>query len=385
MPDTESSSDSSDSMQVAAATTLGCERILAAAFSKLWDQLRSIRTELSLREPPHAAGILEVANSLRDRRQAIRVHIMMKKNYMELCGISANATGSFAELVELYQRSARLEQDLRAASNASEEAAQDAIRDAQDEIEDFISTTRKQVAAVHATIRTAVASLCVQAEALPVCEPTIFEGTRDQPFAAVSVDMKGYGDISRQLEDMSWEDSTAVLEFNRAIRDEMTEALNSVRVAPDTVWRDGTGDGEILIFKNPETAVRFARAFRTRMVDRNIRNRNRDSGTDKCFRTGIATGRVSIRETRDLHERLINLEMGGTIIAEAVRIQSACAPEEIMMCEETFMAIPIPLRAEFPHHRLVRGKPHENLRIKAHSTHFGSGYLMRVLRAIGDR
>ena len=304
----------------------------------------------------------------------------MKKLYKEHCGLSVTGSGPFDILVELCRRVERLEQRLRDASQASEEIAEDAIREAQDEVEEFIATTRSQLSAVRTTIRETVSRLRTGLNAARP-GPAMFHGTRENPFTVVSVDMKGYGDISRKIEDYAFTDAKAVLEFNREIRNHMSEALKAEEIAPENVWREPAGDGEILIFRGPHQAVLFARAFRERIRALNVANQ----GTNKCFRTGIASGRVCISETRDHNGQVREFEMGGSVIADAVRIQSACAPEEIMMCENTFMALDPTRRKDFPYTRTVRGKPHENLRITAYSTHSGKGYFYRLCQALLGR
>jgi class 3 adenylate cyclase len=381
MPDEGFLLNDSDIRAIDAASELGCDRILLSAFDKLLSQLSAMTTELSCREAPYCSGILEQAEMIKSRRVAIRKHIEMKNSYKELCTSAMSQSAPFDRLKDLYLRTDRLVQTMREAAAAGESAAINAFRTAEEELSAISAIAREQHAVVLKALRQAMQNIALAGEQ-KLEQPNRFCSEAEAPFSVVSIDMVAYGAHSEQQESGPWRDPEAVLRLNRRVRSLIVEALAETRANVDEVWQINTGDGGLLIFKAALPAVKFALAF----AERVRRSNSEPQGGQRIFRTGVASGNVCVFTWRNVHGRILEMETGGTAIAHAVRIQSACSPNGIMICARTFEMIKTTVEAkEFPYRQRVRGKPHEHLDLRVHSTKDDRGYFRRLWRALLNR
>jgi hypothetical protein len=146
----------------------------------------------------------------------------------------------------------------------------------------------------------------------------------------VSIDMVGYELIARPLEEVSGTASTTV-EINAQIhalihqalgQNASTEHLRRLKMKPTSIA--DTGDGGILMFEDTHDAIAFSENLH-QLAD----ERNNATTTDLAkwhFRVGLAVGEVQVRVEPDGTNRF-----GGTVIARAVRLQSAAKSASTMI------------------------------------------------------
>lgn len=181
---------------------------------------------------------------------------------------------------------------------------------------------------------------------------------REDPSAAsviVVIDMVGYSTLARHLEENAG--AAAVAQLNRQIQAFVDTGLAAL--PPDaTLTRIAeTGDGAILLFTLPEHAHRFAAHV---LLTANQHNQSRtDESAKRWFRIGIASGEVT-RKTLDQQDS----GYAGIAIANAVRLESAAQPAEIVIELDTFEALPAPLRRLYGPESTVRGKRTELFRVR---------------------
>jgi len=106
----------------------------------------------------------------------------------------------------------------------------------------------------------------------------------------VELDLKGYSDIARELEEHF--SAEVVMCFNDQIQGFVDAGLKAVGAPHEQSVMATTGDGAILIFDQPETAHRFAEA-----VHHGCRVHNDGksiASARRWFRVGIATGGLAL-------------------------------------------------------------------------------------------
>jgi class 3 adenylate cyclase len=143
----------------------------------------------------------------------------------------------------------------------------------------------------------------------------------------VELDLVGYSDVARALEENL--DAEIVGKFNDQIQEFVNSGLKAVGVTRRNAVRATTGDGAILVFDDPADAHKFAVE-----VHKSTQEHNRQKtlpSAQRWFRIGIATGELSQRARADGGR-----EIAGTVIANAVRLEGAARPGQIVIDDTTF-------------------------------------------------
>lgn len=171
----------------------------------------------------------------------------------------------------------------------------------------------------------------------------------------VELDLVGYSDISRALEENAGVE--VVIRLNEQIQQFVDIGLNRVGVEREQVVLATTGDGAILAFNVPDNAHRFAAAVHEATQ---THNSGRSTASSKrWFRIGVATG--------DLHEqprKTGGKEIAGTVVANAVRLEAAGRPGQIVVDKNTFDLLSSELQSLYGPEEIVAGKRDELFNVR---------------------
>jgi class 3 adenylate cyclase len=166
----------------------------------------------------------------------------------------------------------------------------------------------------------------------------------------LELDLVGYSDVARNLEQQVGVE--VVARFNDQIQGFVDDGLATIHSNRKDVVRATTGDGAILVFENAADAHAFAvavlEAARTYNVQKSV------PAAERWFRVGIASG--------DIHERdraTGGREIAGAVIANAVRLESAARPGQIVADSITYALLPKMLQALYGDEEIVEGKRKE--------------------------
>jgi class 3 adenylate cyclase len=166
----------------------------------------------------------------------------------------------------------------------------------------------------------------------------------------VELDLVGYSDLARNLEQQVGVE--VVARFNDQIQEFVDAGLAVIHSSREDMVRATTGDGAILVFEKPVDAHAFAvavlEATQTHNAQKSV------PSAERWFRIGVATG--------EIHERTRpngRPEIAGTVIANAVRLESAARPGQIVMDSATFAVLPKELQAFYDDEEIVQGKRQE--------------------------
>jgi class 3 adenylate cyclase len=166
----------------------------------------------------------------------------------------------------------------------------------------------------------------------------------------LELDLVGYSDVVRNLEQQVGVEVVAT--FNDQIQEFVEVGLAATQSKREDIVRATTGDGAILVFEQAASAHAFAvavlEATRTHNAQKSVPSAKR------WFRVGIATG--------DLHEhegRTGARAIAGSVIGNAVRLESAARPGQIVSDATTFGLLPNEFQALNGAEEVVEGKRHE--------------------------
>ena len=169
------------------------------------------------------------------------------------------------------------------------------------------------------------------------------------------VDMVAFSSVARMLEENS--SANAVYELSRQIQDFFERALAQLPDSNAYCVVSKPGDGIILLFEQPNDAHSFGchvhQFAEEHNSQRNIANAKR------WFRVGVATGDVVTTESADSPS-----EYAGIVIANAVRLESAADPGEILVDVATFAAMSTANQSLYGAEELVSGKRDERFRAR---------------------
>jgi class 3 adenylate cyclase len=178
--------------------------------------------------------------------------------------------------------------------------------------------------------------------------------------AVVDVDMVGYSDVARLLEENTH--AGTVGELNRQIQSFITSALNELSSPAESRILGFTGDGGILLFVHADDAHSFScllqSAAKQYSAQRNIESAKRR------FRVGIATGEVNLSDGGSHGD-----QYAGVAIANAGRLQMSAAPGEILIDKSTFSELSPSLQQHYAPVEEVRGKRDEIFHAQRCSMH----------------
>jgi tetratricopeptide (TPR) repeat protein len=168
----------------------------------------------------------------------------------------------------------------------------------------------------------------------------------------VELDLKGYSDIAREIEEHF--SAEMVGKFNDQIRAFVDAGLNAVNEPRDKVFCASTGDGAILAFGSADDAHRFAQAVHKATETHNTTKTL--ASAKRWFRIGAATGDIAIEHADGKNK------IAGTIIATAVRLESAAKTGEFLIDIATFQGLSAKFRNLYGDEEEVTGKRQEKFR-----------------------
>lgn len=184
-------------------------------------------------------------------------------------------------------------------------------------------------------------------------ELTMLADTGTMRCTVADVDMVGYSDVARMLEENT--SAGSVGELNRQIQGFITSALKQITFSGETRILAFTGDGGLLLFESAEDAHSFGcslqQAAKQYSEQRNVPSAKRR------FRIGLATGEVNLSSGGKQGD-----QYAGIAIANAVRLQTAAAPSEILIDTSTFAELTRSSQQLYSAAEQVRGKREETFR-----------------------
>jgi class 3 adenylate cyclase len=181
----------------------------------------------------------------------------------------------------------------------------------------------------------------------------------------VELDLKGYSDVARELEDHFSAD--LVTRFNDQIQKFVTDALKVCGVDPKDAVMATTGDGAILMFDTPSSAHVFAEEIHH--ATRQHNHEKTVASAKRWFRIGIATGELAIEGNGGTRK------MAGSVIARAVRLEAASSIGEILVDPETYSGLSIQQRACYGQEEQIAGKRNEKFTARRYTVIAGLGGL----------
>jgi class 3 adenylate cyclase len=165
----------------------------------------------------------------------------------------------------------------------------------------------------------------------------------------LELDLVGYSDRARMLEQN--DGAAAVAALNAQIQTFVDEGLLAIKADRRAVVAN-TGDGAIVLLDNASHAHDFARAVHESTRKHNLARS--EPSAKRWFRIGAATGDVQIAPQPDGSPRV-----AGTVIANAVRLEAAARPGELLIDTATHVAFPDMLKLEYGTEERVKGKREE--------------------------
>lgn len=171
----------------------------------------------------------------------------------------------------------------------------------------------------------------------------------------VVVDMVAYSSIARLLEENT--SASVVSELNRQIQSFIQAGLSELPEGSAHTLIMTTGDGAIVLFDSAECAHQFANA-----VHQKSHQHNKDlteHSAKRWFRAGIATGEITRR--RDQNNQR---EYAGLTISNAVRLEEAARPGQIVIDLATYKLLPAHLCELYSTEHIVAGKRGEQFKAR---------------------
>jgi class 3 adenylate cyclase len=165
----------------------------------------------------------------------------------------------------------------------------------------------------------------------------------------VELDLEASTDVASSLEEHL--SATSSLRFREQIQSFVDAGLETVGLSRKHAVMKDTGDGGILAFDQPDVAHRFSEA-----VHQACNAHNQAKSVIKAkrwFRIGIATGDLALPGSGSIHAA------AGSVIARAVRLETAAHAGEILADADTYSALPHELQVKYGSEEQVVGKRNE--------------------------
>lgn len=170
----------------------------------------------------------------------------------------------------------------------------------------------------------------------------------------VELDLKGYSDLARELEENLSVEVVALL--NEHIQGFVDAGLKAVKIPRGRAVLGTAGDNAFVVFGRAEQAHRFARAV---YEAAQVHNASKTvASARRWFRIGAATGEIDFRKQRG------KPIVAGITIANAVRLEAAAKPGEFLVDVATFEALPASLQREYGPEETVQGKRNEQFQAR---------------------
>lgn len=162
----------------------------------------------------------------------------------------------------------------------------------------------------------------------------------------VELDLVGYSDVCRALEENLG--AHVVAQFNSQIQEFVNAGLEAVHASRGQVVLATTGDGAILAFDRAVDSHHFAVAVHHATQTHNATRSTASS--QRWFRVGAASGELFQQDGTQ------GKEIAGTVIANAVRLEAAAKPGQIVMDATTFALLPADIQELYGEEEIVAGK-----------------------------
>jgi tetratricopeptide (TPR) repeat protein/class 3 adenylate cyclase len=185
-------------------------------------------------------------------------------------------------------------------------------------------------------------------------QPNLWNGLVSIYRTVAVVDLVGYSSLARMLEENMG--APAVAELNRRIQDLIQEALAPLPSCSYTLIAK-TGDGALVLFEDAPCAHQFAVELHQCAARHNTARS--DKSAQRSFRIGIASGDITV-----LEEPPAAPEYAGITIANAVRLETAAKPGEIVVDLPTFNKLPAEVQSSYSSEATVHGKREESFRVR---------------------
>jgi hypothetical protein len=179
----------------------------------------------------------------------------------------------------------------------------------------------------------------------------------------VILDLKGYGDVARELEEQI--SAGVVIKLKDQIQSFVNEGLEIAGVDPNHAKLDETGDGTVLMFETPSAAHVFAEAVH-QATHRHNDGKTRDPAK-RWFRIGIATGDFAIQEGSGIERKY-----GGFVVTRAARLEAACRTGETLIDSETYAGLTREQQAAYGSEEQIAGKRGEKFSGRRSRPAFGA-------------
>jgi class 3 adenylate cyclase len=151
----------------------------------------------------------------------------------------------------------------------------------------------------------------------------------------VELDLAHYSEIASFLEGALG--PKAVGELNKIIHELIAKSVKAIGLSAEETVVLGTGDGAFLAFDSAGHAHKFAEELHRAAEWRNARQ---DPRSHFLFRIGISAGSILFRRNLASNGELKGFTMAGTVLAQAVRLESACTTGEVVLTGEAWAKLP---------------------------------------------
>ena len=164
----------------------------------------------------------------------------------------------------------------------------------------------------------------------------------------LEIDLVGYADTSRLLEQIIGPIGVQLLQ--EQIQNLVDRSLKVIGLTRKETFMQSAGDNAILGFDCAEDAHYFAQAVST--INQAQNNNKTLLSARQQFRMGVATGEI-VMQANDIESAC------GIVITNAVRLESATAPGEILIDSATYAALPPKLQKLYGSEETILGKRSE--------------------------
>src|SRR5262249_44003088 len=129
----------------------------------------------------------------------------------------------------------------------------------------------------------------------------------------------------------------AVAQLKLQVEEMIDAALQAAGIVREGLHRESTGDGVMLILADPVQGCQFAEALHRAAARYNESRPHPDA--QRHFRIGIYTDHISFVRQVDA-KGTARLIPGGMAPAFAQRLEAACRTGEVLICPQTWAALP---------------------------------------------
>lgn len=181
--------------------------------------------------------------------------------------------------------------------------------------------------------------------------PDEIGGTQEVVRTVLSIDLAGYGRTSSMLEDQIGVKGVELL--NEQISHILAQGISTLEDRfRDKILVKNTGDGALVVVERSIQAHNIADAVQQAVHRHNKTRRGPDA--KRWFRIGAATGEVSLSRIK------AEGKMAGSVVARAVRLETACNEGGVVIDSATHGALPPGCQSDYGDRESIAGKPHED-------------------------